>query len=294
MNDNNEFRKTANKVSIVSIIGNILLTLFKLFAGIVANSTAMISDAVHSASDVLGSLVVIIGVKLASEDPDEDHPYGHERLECVAAIVVSVLLFIIGLGIGKTAIETIGSGDYSSIKTPGVLALVAAGVSIIAKEAMYRYTMHYARKIDSAALVAEAWHHRSDALSSIGALIGIGAARMGYPVMDAVAGLVIFFFIIKAAIDIFKEAVDKMVDHSADDETELKLRERVSRNREVLGIDMLHTRVFGSRIYVDVEIEVDGSYTLAKAHEIAEEVHDDIEQNFPKVKHVMVHVNPKM
>ena len=173
-----EFQKTANKVSIVTIIGNLILSLMKLFAGIFAHSSAMISDAIHSASDVFCTIVVIIGIKISSKRPDKEHPYGHERMECVAAIVLSIVLFITGLGIGVDAFETIISGDYSNIQVPGVLALIAAIVSILVKEAMYWYTRHYAKKIDSSALMADAWHHRSDAFSSIGALIGIAGARM--------------------------------------------------------------------------------------------------------------------
>ena len=289
----NEFQRTANRVSMVSIIGNVLLSLVKLLAGIIAHSNAMISDAIHSASDVFSTIVVIIGIHLASKESDKEHPYGHERLECVAAIVLAMVLFMTGLGIGYSALMTILQGNYSEIAVPGVLALVAALVSIVSKEAMYWYTRFYAKKIDSSALMADAWHHRSDALSSIGALIGIMGARLGFPVMDAVASLVIFVFIAKAAYDIFKDAVDKMVDHSCDEETEKKIHECVMQNEEVLGIDLLQTRIFGSNIYVDVEIQVNGAYTLQRAHEIAEEVHCNIEQTFPKVKHIMVHVNPK-
>lgn len=287
-----EFQKTANKVSIVIIIGNLILSLMKLFAGIFAHSSAMISDAIHSASDVFCTIVVIIGIKISSKRPDKEHPYGHERMECVAAIVLSIVLFITGLGIGVDAFETIISGDYSNIQVPGVLALIAAIVSILVKEAMYWYTRHYAKKIDSSALMADAWHHRSDAFSSIGALIGIAGARMGYPVMDSIASLVIFVFIVKAAYDIFKDAVDKMVDHSCDEATEKEIYDCVMKNEYVVGIDLFQTRVFGNKIYVDVEISLDGSYTLNEAHDIAEEIHKDIEDNFPKVKHVMIHMNP--
>lgn len=172
------------------------------------------------------------------------------------------------------------------------MALIAAIVSILVKEAMYWYTRHYAKKIDSSALMADAWHHRSDAFSSIGALIGIAGARMGYPVMDSIASLVIFVFIVKAAYDIFKDAVDKMVDHSCDEATEKEIYDCVMKNEYVVGIDLFQTRVFGNKIYVDVEISLDGSYTLNEAHDIAEEIHKDIEDNFPKVKHVMIHMNP--
>ena len=287
-----EFRNVANRVSLVTIIGNVVLSVIKLLAGIIAHSSAMISDAVHSASDVFSTFVVIIGIKLASKKPDKEHPYGHERMECVAAIVLAMVLFITGLGIGLEAVKNIIHGNYGDLQVPGVLALIAAIVSILVKEGMYWYTRYYARKIDSSALMADAWHHRSDAFSSIGALIGIGASRLGYPVMDSIASLVIFVFIVKAAFDIFKDAIDKMVDHSCDEEMEKQIYECVMKNENVLGIDLLQTRVFGNKIYVDVEIQADASYTLQKAHDIAEAVHDDIEESFPKVKHIMVHVNP--
>lgn len=287
-----EFQRVANKVSFVTIIGNILLSVMKLIAGFIAHSNAMISDAIHSASDVFSTFVVIIGIKLASKKADKEHPYGHERLECVAAIVLSMVLFITGFGIGTAALKNITSGDYNNIVVPGILALVTAIVSIVSKEAMYWYTRYNAKRIDSSALMADAWHHRSDAFSSIGALIGIAGARLGFPIMDSIASLIIFVFIIKAAYDIFKDAIDKMVDHACDDDTVNQIRECVMKHEDVLGIDMLQTRIFGNKIYVDLEIATDGSYTLSKAHTIAESVHDDIEKSFPKVKHIMVHVNP--
>lgn len=282
----------ANRVATITILENLLLSAFKLFAGVAAHSGAMISDAVHSASDVFSTFVVIIGIKLAGKESDKDHPYGHERLECVAAMILAMVLFVTGFGIGAEALNNILQGGHGTLKPPGVLALVAAVVSIGAKEAMFWYTRFYAKKIDSAALMADAWHHRSDALSSVGALIGIAGARMGFPLMDAAASLVIFLFIIKAAYDIFKDAVDKMVDHSCDEETEQQIYECVMNYENVLGIDLLQTRIFGNKIYVDLEIEVDGSYTLQRAHEIAEKIHQQIESQFPKVKHIMVHVNP--
>lgn len=289
----NDFQKIANRVSVVSIIQNVLLSLFKLFAGIFANSNAMISDAIHSASDVFSTIVVIIGVRLSSRDSDREHPYGHERMECVAAIILSIVLFITGLGIGIQALQAILNGNYETLQMPGILALIAAIVSIITKEAMYWYTRHYAKQIDSAALMADAWHHRSDAFSSIGALIGIAGSRMGFPIMDSIASLVIFIFIAKAAFDIFKDAMDKMVDHSCDENMEKAIYDCVISHEDVLGIDLLQSRIFGNKIYVDLEIELDASYTLEKAHRIAEDIHKDIEKNFPKVKHVMIHVNPK-
>ena len=286
------FQRVAKKVSVTTIIGNLILSVLKLIAGIVAHSSAMISDAVHSASDVFSTFVVMIGIKLASKEPDKEHPYGHERLECVAAIALAMVLFITGLGIGAEALGNIVQGNYNDLQVPGMLALVAAIISIVSKEGMYWYTRINAKRIDSSALMADAWHHRSDAFSSIGALVGIAGARMGFPVMDSIASLVIFLFIVKAAYDIFKDSIDKMVDHSCDEETEKDIFECVIENEDVMGVDLLQTRIFGNKIYVDVEIQVDGSYTLQEAHKIAETVHDNIEKNFPKVKHIMVHVNP--
>lgn len=287
-----EFERVATKVSMVSIVGNLILSVFKALAGVIAHSGAMISDAVHSASDVFSSIIVIIGVRISAKASDDEPPYGHERFECVAAIVLSVVLFLTGLMIGIGAVRNIAGGDYQNLTVPGVLSLAAAFISIIVKEAMYWYTRSYAERYDSSALMADAWHHRSDALSSVGALIGIAAARMGFPVMDAVASLVICFFIAKAAYDIFKDAIDKMVDHSCEKETEAALLDCASSQQGVLGVDVLHTRVFGNKIYVDIEISADSSLSLAEGHQIAEQVHTAIEQQFPKVKHIMVHVNP--
>ena len=289
MNENME--KIAMKVSIISIIANVVLAAFKLVAGILAHSSAMVSDAIHSASDVFSTFVVMIGIKIASKEPDEEHPYGHERMECVAAIILATILCITGLGIGKNALEFI-TGNSSEVSVPGMLALVAAIVSIIVKEAMFWYTRHYAKMIDSGALMADAWHHRSDALSSIGAFIGIIFARMGYVMMDSIACLVICVFIVKAAYDIFKDAIDKMVDKSCSSEVEAGIRTIVMSVDGVKGIDSLSTRLFGNKMYVDIEIRADGEKTLNETHEIAEAVHDSIEAQFEKVKHIMVHVNP--
>lgn len=283
----------AMRVSYISILGNVLLSVFKLMAGIFAHSGAMISDAVHSASDVFSTFVVMIGIKISARASDKEHPYGHERMECVAAIVLATILCITGLGIGKNAIAKLQDGNDAGMVIPGILALVAAIVSIVVKEAMFWYTRGAAKKIDSGALMADAWHHRSDALSSVGALVGILFARNGYPVMDVVASLIICVFIVKASYDIFKDAVDKMVDKACDEETERELKNFVEAQPGVLGVDLLQTRVFGNKIYVDLEICADENSTLKESHQVAEQVHDKLEIQFPKVKHIMIHVNPK-
>lgn len=284
--------RTAMRVSGASIAANAALSAGKLAAGLIAHSGAMVSDAVHSSSDVVSSVIVMIGVKLARKAPDRDHPYGHERLECVAAIILAMILLATGLAIGYAGVRQVLSAHETPPAVPGVLALAAAIVSIVVKEAMFWVTRHYALAIDSGALMADAWHHRSDALSSVGALVGIAGARMGVPVLEPLASIVICAFIGKAAFDIFTDAVNKMVDHSADPATEDALRRTVLAHGDVRGVDLLKTRVFGSRVYVELEVSMDERLTLAQAHRAAEQLHDDIEAAFPKVKHVMIHVNP--
>lgn len=285
-------KKTAMRVSAVTIVWNVILSIFKLIAGIVGHSGAMISDAVHSASDVFSTIIVILGINIASRQSDDDHQYGHDRLECVAAILLAVVLFATGIGIGIGGINKIITGTAGKDEIPGMIALLAAVSSILVKESMFWYTRSAAKKINSGALMADAWHHRSDALSSIGALIGIGGARLGFPVLDPIASVIICVFIVKAAYDIFKDAVDKMVDKSCDEETEEKMRQLIKEQTGVLKVDVLRTRLFGAKMYVDIEIAADGDITLREGHEIAQIVHDKVEEEFPLVKHCMVHVNP--
>lgn len=285
--------KTANHVSIISIIVNLALSAFKLVVGLIAHSSALVSDAVHSASDVISTFAVIAGVNISARASDRGHQYGHERLEAVFSILLSILLFATGMGIGYSAVMKIISGEYRSLAAPGLIALIAAAVSIAVKEWMFHFTMRAAKKINSTALMADAWHHRSDALSSVGSFAGVLGARLGFPICDPVAGVIICIFIVKAAWDIFYEATNQLVDKSCDESTCLKLREVISAQEGVVSIDDLKTRLFGAKIYVDVEIGADGSLTLYKAHDIAQHVHDSIEENFGDVKHCMVHVNPK-
>ncbi len=287
-----QFEAIAVRVSMVSIIGNTVLSLLKILAGILAHSGAMISDAVHSASDVFSSVIVIIGVKISAKDSDKEHPYGHERFECVATILLAGILLVTALFIGHTALEHITGGSSKSLAIPGLSALLAAILSIVVKEAMYWYTRFYAKWLDSGALMADAWHHRSDALSSVGALIGIAGARMGYPVLDPIASLVICAFILKAACDIFRDAIRKMVDHACDDKMERALLCCAAAQSGVMGVDEIHTRIFGNKIYADIEIQADSQITLAESHAIARQVHNAIEAQFPKVKHILVSVNP--
>ena len=280
------------RVSGVSVVVNLLLSAGKLLAGIVAHSGAMLSDAVHSASDVFSTIIVMVGVQLSSRQADDDHRYGHERFESVASVALALILLETGLLIGWKGLKTIFSGSYADLTAPGALALAAAVVSILVKEWMYWYTRSAAKKIGSDALMADAWHHRSDSLSSVGALVGIAFAMAGYPILDSVASVVICLFIVKAAVDIFRDAVDKMVDRSCDGQTLEAMTGLILAQPGVVRLDLLQTRLFGARIYVDAEIAVDGSLSLCQAHAIAEQVHEAMEAGFPMVKHCMVHVNP--
>ena len=285
-------KKIIMRVSNISIVVNVLLSAIKFVVGVIANSGAMISDAIHSVSDVFSTIIVMIGANAAAKDPDQEHPYGHDRMECIAAIVLAIVLFITGIGVGITGVKKIFGGNYGDLAVPGALALVAAVISIVVKEGMFWYTRFYGKKVDSTALLADAWHHRSDALSSVGSFIGILGARLGFPICDPLASVVICLFIVKAAYNICKEALDKMVDKSCDDETERKTSDLIKSQEGVISLDLLMTRMFGSKLYVDVEIGADENTPLRDSHEIAENVHNAIEANFPKVKHCMVHVNP--
>lgn len=278
------------RVSVISLAVNAVLSAFKLAAGIIARSDAMVSDAIHSASDFLSTIVVMASAVLAGKKADKEHPYGHERFEYVGAIILACVLAACGIGIGYSGVRNIIAGKSAA---PGMLALVAAGVSIVLKEGMYWYTRHYAKKIGSGALMADAWHHRSDALSSVGSLIGIGGAMLGLPILDPIAGVVISLMIVKASADIFVDAVKKMEDRACDEETAGRIKSAVARVAGVEGVDLLKTRLFGNRVYVDVEISADAALSLEGAHAIAEAVHAKVEEEFPSVKHCMVHVNPR-
>ncbi|MBQ7714821.1 MAG: cation transporter [Clostridia bacterium] len=282
--------KVAYRVSAVTIIANTVLSVLKLIAGVFAHSSAMISDALHSASDVFSTVIVILGIKLSSRESDKTHPYGHERFECVSAIVLSAVLCATGIGIGIAGIEKIASKE--ELTAPGLAALIAAAVSIAVKEIMYRYTASAAKKINSPSLKADAWHHRSDALSSVGSFVGILGARLGLPILDPIAAVVIALLVVKAAIEIFSDAIGRMTDRACDDETVKAITETVASVDGVKSIDLLNTRVFGDKIYVDVEIGADENLSFKEVHDIAEEVHSKIEREHPNVKHCMVHANP--
>lgn len=280
------------KMSFVSVAGNAVLSSFKFFAGVTGNSGAMISDSIHSFSDVITTLIAWIGVKASKKEADAAHPYGHERIECIASLLLGIVLLGTGLGVGQVGLENIFSGNYQALAVPSAIALVAAVVSIVSKEAMYWYTRYYANLIHSSAFLADAWHHRSDAFSSIGSLIGIAGAMMGYPVLDSVASVVICLFIVKASYDILKDGVVKLLDTSCGESYDKKMADYISGQEGVVCVDSLRSRMFGNKVYIDLEIQVDGEKSLREAHQVAEQIHDDVEKTFPDVKHIMIHLNP--
>ncbi len=280
------------RLSLVSIIGNAILSAFKLLAGIVGHSGAMLSDAVHSFSDVLTTIIAFFGVKISRKDADQSHPFGHERIECISSLFLGLLLMVTGLGIGRTGVINIFSGDYTAMTVPGSIALIAAVVSIVCKEAMYWYTRYYAKIINSAAFMADAWHHRSDAFSSVGSLLGIGGAMLGYPVMDSIASVIICLFILKVSYDILKDAINKLLDTSCGEKYETEMRRFMEKQEGVEGVDVLRTRMFGNKIYIESEIRVNGDKPLRESHAIAEKLHNSVESTFPNIKHIMIHVNP--
>ena len=276
------------KVSMNTIIGNVVLSIVKIICGLIATSAAMIADGIHSMSDVFTTVGVIVGLKLSSKKADKEHPYGHERIESITALFLSIILFLVAIGIGYSGIKNIVTNNYT---TPGILAIAAAILSIVSKEAMYFYTMKYAKKINSTSLEADAWHHRSDSLSSIGALIGIIGARMGYRILDPLVAIVICIIIIKVSYDICRQSVDQLIDASASDEKINVMTSKIMDIDGVIKIDNLKTRKYASRLYVDVEISVDSDISVEEGHNIAMKVHKSIEED-KQVKHCMVHVNP--
>lgn len=278
------------KVSIITLITNSILSIFKLISGIIGRSSAMISDSIHSISDVISTIIVIIGIKLSNKKSDKVHQYGHERFENVASIILSFLLLITGLLIGIKGINNIYTKKFV---IPTTIPLLAALISIITKEWMYWYTIKVSKKYNSDSLKADAWHHRSDALSSVGSLIGIYASIKGLIYMDLIASIIIALIIIKTSIDIFIESIRKMTDTSCNEETINNIKDIIMNTNGVKSIDILKTRLFGNKIYIDLEISADKNITFQESHTICHKVHDEIETKIKDVKHCMIHINPK-
>ncbi len=293
MNETNE-KKIYNRLASVGIAGNVLLSAFKFYAGLIGNSGAMISDAVHSLSDVIATIIAYAGVRISKRDADDSHPYGHERFESLATVALSIILIFVGIGIGATGFDNalkIIDGQYVG-SGPEVIALAAAIVSILVKEAMFWYTIHYARILHSPAFRADAWHHRSDAISSVAALVGIGGAILGVAVLEPIASVAICALIVGLGASMFRSSINQMLDSSVGCQFEDDVRSFLQNIDGVKGVDSVMSRQFGIKVCVDIEISVDGKISLNEAHDIAHHASDALESNFPNIKHTTVHVNP--
>ncbi|MDL2317748.1 cation diffusion facilitator family transporter [Eubacteriales bacterium OttesenSCG-928-A19] len=282
----------AMRVSVVTLIINTLLALFKLLAGILGHSSAMVSDAIHTFSDGVSTIIVMIGIRVSCREPDHRHQYGYERYECVAAILLAGMLGIAGFSIGYSGLQAVMNMQAHTIAIPTLLPLIAALVSMGAKEGMYWYTITAAKRIESGALRADAWHHRSDAISSIGSFVGILGARLGFPILDPLASIFISLFILKTAYDVFMDAIRKMTDTAADEDTVNAIRGIVLSHPKVLGIDALYTRVFADRIFVDADVFASPDTSLHAAAEISQSLCTRMCEDVPSIKRGHIHVLP--
>ncbi|MCM3708600.1 MULTISPECIES: cation diffusion facilitator family transporter [Cytobacillus] len=293
MKNNDRFKK-AEFAAIIGIVGNIILAALKWGIGVYSGSKALVADAVHSASDVAGSFAVYLGLRAAKQPPDEDHPYGHGKAELIAAIIVAVLLFLVGIEIGKSSFESF----FSPIEPPKAIAIAAVLVSIIVKEAMFRYKYNLGKKLNSEALIVNAYEHRSDVYSSIAALIGIGCAiiggRMGIGWLeyaDPVAGLIVSLMILQMAWRLGKESIHSTLDHVLHEEDTLEMRKTAESVDYVKRIDELHAREHGHYVIVDIKVSVDPDMTVEAGHRVGKEVKRKLLQ-LENVQNVFVHINP--
>ncbi len=283
--------RTALCVAVINMGVNVLLAIGKIVTGYLFHSAAMVSDGMHSATDALTSVAVMIGIRLSGRQADAKHPYGCERLECVAAIVLAIVVAMAGVGIALSSCRSlmnttaIESGQQSG-------AWLMAAAAIVVKEGMFRYTKWAAVKSKSTALLADAWHQRTDALSSVGSLIGIVGSQLGFYWMDPVAGVAIAVLIFKAALDIFMDAVRKMVDCACDPALELNIREIAMRCMYVEDVPTLRTREFGNRVFVELSVLIPSGYTAKAAYDIALDVKRAVEDTVETVKECAVHIHP--
>lgn len=288
INDNERYR-IGNRIAWITVLMNILLAIGKIAVGLISNSTAILADGVHTVSDIISSIGIIISFLIAKKPEDIDHHYGHEKAESIAGFVLSLLLISVGIKIGYSAVLIIFSG---TIKTPGVLAIWAALISVFAKELQFRIAFYGGKKINSSALIADAWHHRSDALSSIAALIGIVGARMGYKVLDPIAGLIVSIIVVKVGIQLFLQGYRELMDTSIEEGKLYKLAHKLLENSQINNINEIRTRRHGTKVFVDIKICVDPHLTVSEGHDVAEEVENIIYNSIDNVKDVLVHVNP--
>lgn len=292
----NSREKEIYKVTIIGAIGNFLLLTFKFIAGFLSSSAAMIADAVHSLSDFMTDIVVMVFVRISSKEEDENHHYGHGKFETLATVIIGIVLVAVGLGImknGITSIIEVAKGN--TIKTPGIIALVAAIVSIIVKEILYRYTVIKGKKLDSPSVVANAWHHRSDAFSSIGTTLGIGGAILlgnKWTILDPIAAIIVSFFIFKVAYQMTKAGLDELLEKSLPKEIEKKIIEILLSFDETSSPHHLRTRRIGKSYSIEVHIRMNGAMSLYDAHQITVDIEKKLKEELHKDIFINIHMEP--
>lgn len=293
---NNSRERGIYRVTIVGSIVNIVLVIFKFLAGILGHSAAMIADAVHSLSDFVTDIVVLLFIRISGKPADEDHGYGHGKYETLATVVISLILFGVGVGIIVNAVEQIVAFMNGVVpQSPSTIALIAAALSIVVKELLYRYTVHAAEHLNSQTVVANAWHHRSDALSSVGVLIGIGGAMFlgeQWRVLDPLAALIVSSFIIKVSIDLFKPCIEELLERSLPEDVERQIESIILSVDGVTSPHHLRTRRIGNNYAIEVHIRMDGNLTLNEAHRITTTVERQLKAQFGAGTHVGIHTEP--
>lgn len=297
MSDAAEIRKRRiYRVTLVGFAVNLVLSLAKLAAGVFGRSGAMVADAVHSFSDLATDVVVIVFARISAKPRDDGHDYGHGKYETLATILISMALGVVGVGILVNSIGAVRSVlDGGVLPRPGLVALVAAVLSIAAKEILYRYTVREGRAIDSPSVVANAWHHRSDALSSLGTLVGIGCAYFlgdKWRIADPIAALIVAVFIFKVAFDLIRTGVGELLEKSLPEETEREILRIVTLDPAVREPHNLRTRRIGAAIAIEIHIRVDGAMTVARSHALTVGIERHLRERFGEGTMIAVHVEP--
>ena len=289
-------QKETYRVTIAGSIINILLLAFKFVAGILGHSAAMIADAIHSLTDFVTDAIVLIFVRLGSKPTDHDHDYGHGKYETLASAIIGVSLLVVGMMICYSGVtKTYHAMCGEPLQQPGFIALAAAVASVVLKEWAYRFTVRVGRRYHSEAVVANAWHHRSDALSSVGTTVGIGGAIIlgeKWAVLDPLTAIVVSFFIMKAAWSVLSKAVDELTDGSLPKETEDEIESIVSEDNEVSVVHNLCTRRIGNRIAIEMHVRMPGETSLYVAHHHATEIEQRLKQRFGADTHISIHLEP--
>ena len=280
----------SNKVTLITILLNIGLTILKILAGILGNSTAIIADGLHSASDIITSIGILIGNKISRKPRDDEHQYGHEKAESLVSFILAAVLIGIALKIGYDGFKDLI--NINNILVPNALPLVVALISIAVKEYQYQITIRVAKKINSSSLKADAWHHRSDAFSSIAAFIGIGGAMLGFKILDPIASIIVAIVVIKVGIEILKSACDELMDSSISKEDIREIKSLIDNNKKIYGIKDFKSRKYGSIAYIDMSIFIDKSKTLEEAHDIADNLEHSIISNLNYIKEINIHTEP--